>query len=74
LEVPFPETPTRVTVERVKAVPASEWPLGERERIVEALARANGNQGRAARMLGISRRTLINRLETYRLPRPRKLP
>ena len=31
-----------------------------------------GNQTRAARMLGISRRTLVNRLNEYNLPRPRK--
>jgi transcriptional regulator with GAF, ATPase, and Fis domain len=44
----------------------------ERKRIVEALARAHGNQVVAARLLGMSRRTLINRLDAYKLPRPRK--
>ncbi|MFO0637041.1 MAG: sigma 54-interacting transcriptional regulator [Nannocystaceae bacterium] len=44
----------------------------ERERIVEALARAGGNQTEAARLLGISRRTLVKRLDLYDLPRPRK--
>jgi DNA-binding NtrC family response regulator len=44
----------------------------ERARIVEALARAHGNQVVAARLLGVSRRTLINRLEAYQIPRPRK--
>jgi DNA-binding NtrC family response regulator len=43
----------------------------ERSRIVEALRRCGGNQTRAARMLGISRRTLIERLKRYDLPRPR---
>jgi DNA-binding NtrC family response regulator len=44
----------------------------ERARIVEALTRAHGNQVVAARLLGVSRRTLINRLDAYQIPRPRK--
>jgi DNA-binding NtrC family response regulator len=44
----------------------------ERQRIIEALEECAGNQTYAARMLGISRRTLINRLEKYDVPRPRK--
>jgi transcriptional regulator with PAS, ATPase and Fis domain len=44
----------------------------ERDRIVQALASTNGNQTAAAQVLGISRRTLINRLEAYDLPRPRR--
>jgi two-component system response regulator AtoC len=44
----------------------------EREKIVQALATADGNQTRAASILGISRRALINRLDAYALPRPRK--
>jgi two-component system, NtrC family, response regulator AtoC len=44
----------------------------ERTRIISALERLGGNQRRAAEELGIPLRTLINRLETYGLPRPRK--
>jgi two-component system, NtrC family, response regulator AtoC len=44
----------------------------ERARILEALDQAGGNQSKAASLLGVSRRTLINRLEEYNLPRPRK--
>jgi DNA-binding NtrC family response regulator len=44
----------------------------ERARIVDALRFCNGNQTRAAQMLGISRRTLVSRLNEYDLPRPRK--
>jgi DNA-binding NtrC family response regulator len=43
-----------------------------RQRVVEALARTGGNQTKAARMLGISRRTLTKRLNEFALPRPRK--
>ncbi|MBK8696259.1 MAG: sigma 54-interacting transcriptional regulator [Deltaproteobacteria bacterium] len=43
----------------------------ERRTIVEALASAGGNQSRAARELGISRRCLITRMERYGLkPKP----
>jgi DNA-binding NtrC family response regulator len=45
---------------------------GERERILWALERCAGNQTKAARLLGVSRRTLVARLEEYNLPRPRK--
>jgi len=44
----------------------------EKERIVEAMARAGGNQTLAARLLGISRRALLTRLDNFDLPRPRK--
>ena len=45
---------------------------GERDRILWALERCAGNQTKAARLLGVSRRTLVARLEEYNLPRPRK--
>jgi two-component system, NtrC family, response regulator AtoC len=46
----------------------------ERETILEALAQCGGNQTRAAKVLGISRRTLVARIEAYGAPRPRKTP
>jgi DNA-binding NtrC family response regulator len=44
----------------------------ERQRILETLNQCGGNQTRAARALGISRNTLLARLDAYGLPRPRK--
>jgi DNA-binding NtrC family response regulator len=48
--------------------------LSERERILTALAECSGNQCRAAEKLGVSRSTLLNRLDAYRIGRPRKRP
>jgi DNA-binding NtrC family response regulator len=44
----------------------------ERRRILDALAACAGNQTKAARMLGMSRRTLLHRLDSYGVARPRK--
>jgi DNA-binding NtrC family response regulator len=44
----------------------------ERARILAALAACGGNQSRAARQLGISRKVLIARLDRYRVARPRR--
>jgi DNA-binding NtrC family response regulator len=58
----------------VSAVPAlkDERDRAEVAAIQEALAACNGNQTRAAEKLGIARRTLIEKLDRYGLPRPRK--
>jgi two-component system, NtrC family, response regulator AtoC len=44
----------------------------ERQRIMAALEANGGNQTLAAKQLGISRRTMLNRLDAYAIPRPRK--
>jgi transcriptional regulator with AAA-type ATPase domain len=44
----------------------------ERAQILDALTECKGNQTQAAKRLGISRRTLVNRLGRHDLPRPRK--
>jgi two-component system, NtrC family, response regulator AtoC len=43
----------------------------EKQRIVEALARAGGNQTKAAELLGMPRRTLVTRLGEYGIGRKR---
>jgi DNA-binding NtrC family response regulator len=52
--------------------PAAESAGSERDRILAALAECGGNQSRAAKVLGISRTTLVARLSGYGVPRPRK--
>jgi two-component system response regulator AtoC len=44
----------------------------EQQRIIDALAACAGNQSRAARMLGMPRRTFISKLDAYGIPRPQK--
>ena len=46
----------------------------QRAQVIDALARCEGNQTHAAKLLGMSRRTLISRMEAFALPRPRKAP
>ncbi|NUO48244.1 MAG: sigma 54-interacting transcriptional regulator [Polyangiaceae bacterium] len=54
-------------------VPAPSSDLDpEHQRILDALAQAAGHQGRAAEILGISRRTLVDRLDAFGVARPRK--
>jgi two-component system, NtrC family, response regulator AtoC len=44
----------------------------EREKIIAALEACAGNQSRAAELLGIPRRTFVNKLDLYKIPRPKK--
>ena len=65
-----PDDPTQV-FQRPKEV-TGEDTQDERQRLIRALEECGGNQTRAAKLLGISRRTLINRIEQWQLPRPKK--
>jgi transcriptional regulator with PAS, ATPase and Fis domain len=44
----------------------------EKQQILQALEKTSGNQKEAAKLLGVSRRTLINKIEAYGIARPRK--
>ena len=54
------------------AAPGTPEERAGRERIIEALRAEGGNQTRAARRLGISRSTIIARIDAFRIPRPTK--
>ena len=67
-----PSTGGGETVPPPAAMPLSAGDEEEKERILRALTQVGGNQTKAAELLGISRRTLINRMISLDLPRPRK--
>ncbi|MFZ5470651.1 MAG: sigma 54-interacting transcriptional regulator [Myxococcota bacterium] len=50
----------------------SERDAAEKKAILDALDKCGGNQTQAAKLLGISRRTLVSRVQSYGLTRPRK--
>ena len=62
--------------EALPAAPSLRASLAEEERrrIVDALRRTDGNQTRAAALLGMPRRTLVKRLREYGIPRGRVVP
>ena len=75
LSAPLRAAPSRPRVD-VVAPPGATLPAAlsalERQRIDEALRACDGNQTAAAKMLGISRRTLVYRLSAVGATRPRK--
>ena len=76
---PPPPPPSMVTRTTVRLAPADPSPslkssLDELEKkaILDALETTNGNQSAAARLLGIGRHALLNRLDAYGITRPLK--
>jgi DNA-binding NtrC family response regulator len=74
---PRPSTsngPTSPFAEGAAALLKADVDALEQRRILDALAECGGNQTRAAKLLGISRGTLVSRLERFGVSRPRKRP
>jgi two-component system response regulator AtoC len=69
---PAPDAGAAAPLPRAPAPAVGSADDDERARILDALEKCAGNQTRAAAVLGISRRTLLNRLAEFDLPRPRK--
>ena len=75
-----PIRPEHLPLEKMRAIVMTRSPPrvvrgreDEQDLLVQALERTAGNQTQAARILGISRRTLVNRLnENSQIQRPRK--
>jgi len=64
-------TPSSATPEATMSLRSSLDEV-ERRAILDALEKTGGNQSAAARLLGIGRHALINRIESYGVARPRK--
>jgi transcriptional regulator with PAS, ATPase and Fis domain len=65
-----PETLAR-TAQSFSVTALDEESRLDYERIIESLSLCSGNQTRAAKLLGMSRRTFCARLKAYNIPRPR---
>jgi transcriptional regulator with PAS, ATPase and Fis domain len=74
LAVGGPIEPAHLLFDQAPAASAAPAPAhdDERDRILAALDACAGNQTQAAKQLGISRATLVHKLDLYGVPRPRK--
>jgi len=71
--LPLPEAEPRAPREGATQIDTlSTSPDLDRLRITRALEECGGNQSRAAKLLGMSRRTLVRKIAEIGLPRPRR--
>ncbi|MFO0589051.1 MAG: sigma 54-interacting transcriptional regulator [Polyangiaceae bacterium] len=69
---PEPEGPDSAPADLELAGPGGADAVLERDRILNALWKNGGNQSVTAKQLGISRRTLLKKLDKYGIARPQK--
>lgn len=62
-----PLTDKAAEPENIETVELSISPEDEKERILRALERAGGNKSKAARLLGVDRKTLYNKIHLYQI-------
>jgi two-component system response regulator AtoC len=68
-----PEPPDSGPLSSLHPAPSNgAEPEGERDRILAALWKNGGNQSVTAKQLGVSRRTLLKKLDKYGIARPQK--
>jgi DNA-binding NtrC family response regulator len=72
VDLPHVKLTTLAPTTAMQLEPEPAGAADERAQILNALEICHGNQTHAAKLLSISRRTLINKLEKFALPRPRK--
>jgi len=72
IEPPVTHPPTPAHAPAPTPAHADDLATAERDRIVAALEACAGNQTKAAKQLGISRATLVHKLDIHRVPRPRR--
>jgi two-component system response regulator AtoC len=69
-EPPPPESaapaPSALSAAPVPPAPASSLDEIEKQAVIDALARTGGNRTRAAELLGVSRKTILNKIKLYR--------
>lgn len=53
--------------ESMKTAPLALTPEDEKQRILQALQRSGGNKSKAARLLGVDRKTLYNKIHQYNI-------
>jgi transcriptional regulator with PAS, ATPase and Fis domain len=66
-DITSPATGSRLAVAKPAVKDTAKDRAAERQRLVDALARSNGNKAEAARLVGLPRSTFFSKLKKYRI-------